>query len=245
MANYPIALHLVNLAAQNQMIPAYWYESKHNIKTLYICDENIRDIQSNAFNTDAFKHLIHLELDGLAIKQIKSGVFNGLFSLKVFIIRNANLLNFQSNSFIPNQNPAKNTLCQHLYRHQSVGTVLPEWNQSSTYFETFYLVEYNGPSTPWIVLKNVPVIITIALLSSLFSFSLSLKVSFVLLQLFRKMHKQIKEFIQNVENEAAAMFIVENDISIYRTCVPLRKMQKLRFIDLHFLLKRRQSNGRV
>lgn len=246
MGDHPIALHLVNFAAQNQIIPAYWYNAKHNIKSLYIRDENIRDIQSNAFNTDAFKRLIYLEFDGLkAIKHISAGLFNGLFSLKVFIIRNANLFNFQSSLFIPNQNPAQNTLSRHFYRHQSVGKVFPKWNQSSTYFETFYLAESYTPSKPWIVLKNIPVIITTALLSSLFSFSLSLKVSFVLLQLSRKINRKAKEFMQNVENEAAAMFVVENDISNYRARVPMRKIQKLRFSDLHFLLKRRQLNGQL
>lgn len=243
MANNPIALHLVNLSVQNETIPTYWYQIKHHIKGLYIRDGNIREIQSNAFNTAAFKRLQHLELDGLALKHINSGIFNGLFSLKVLIIRNLNLYTFEPNAFIPNQNPVKNNLNQYFDQHQSFSSGYSMWNHSSTYFETFYLTDNIGPSTPWIVLKNLPVIITTAFISSIFSFYVSFKISFVLLQVFRTIQRKVKRFIRNVENDAAAMFAVQNDIEIYR--LPVRKIRKLRFCDLYFLLKRKKMNEQV
>lgn len=110
MANYAILLHLVS--ACNQTIPTQWHKVKHHLSRLHIRDSDIIAIEPNAFNTDAFKQLYYLEFDSMHIKWFSHGMFNGLISLKVFVLRNLHLYTFGFNPPILSQNPAQ--LCHGL-----------------------------------------------------------------------------------------------------------------------------------
>lgn len=216
----------MSLIVQNETIPAYWNVNKQNIKILCIRNSKITEIATNAFNTDAFKRLLYLELDGITVNRFRNGMFNGLTSLKVLILRNLKIHTFQFNSFISNQNSAF-MLNKNADIYQSLDRNLPKRNYSSVNFEILYLIDNSAPLTPWIVVKKIPVILITILISSLFSFSLGLKLSFTLMHTFIKIYKYFKKFIQDFENDAAAMFI-RNDIIIYTT---VKKIRKVHFHD--------------
>lgn len=229
MKKYPIALHFIHLNAQNETIPAYWNENKHNIRSFCIQNSNITTIGINAFNTEAFRRLYYLEFDGIFVKQLKNGMFNGLTSLKVLILRNLNVHTFHFNSFIPNQNSAL-VLNKNTDIYQSLDRNVQKRNYSSISFEILYLVDSGTPYSPWIVLKKVPVIITTLSISSILSFSLGLKISFTLMHTFQKIHRNLRNFVQNLENDAVAMY-VQNDFITYRTYIPVKRIKKVRFND--------------
>lgn len=254
MAKNRITLHFVNLNVENDVLPAHWYKEKHSIKGLCIRNGNITAIESNAFNTKAFKHLYYLEFDGMAIKYFKSGIFNGLVSLRVLILRNLKWNIFQSNLLMPTQNSARNDVNRIVdVNHDLIRSSLMKncstsldsgfechFNILPTCIDILYLNEDNKPTTPWIILKKLKVIVTTLMTSSLFSFSIGMKLSFSILHTCRKISWNFKKFINNLENDAAAMYIL-NDVVPNRIRSPIwriRKIRKLHLFDWHsFLFK--------
>lgn len=239
MAKNRIALHFVNLSIQNDAIPADWYTEMHNVRGLCFRNGNITAIESNAFNTKAFEYLYYLEFDGLAIKHITSDTFNGLVSLKVLILRNLNLNMFQSDFLMPTKNLAWNdvhrtvnfySVRSALKRNCSNSLSLSFVSQFnvlnlSKCIEMLYLNEDTQPTSPWIIIKKLKVVITTTLTSSLFSFSLGMKLSFSILHSFRKISRNLKTFLNNFENDAASIY------NTHRTRIPMRKSRKIHFID--------------
>lgn len=239
MSKYPIALHFVKLTVQNQMIPAEWYNMKHNVKSLCIRGGNIATIQENAFNTKAFKRLYYLEFDRVAITQFKSEMFNGLDSLRLLVLRHLHFYKFQSNSLIPTKNPTSKHFHQFVDLHQqkarykySVKNVLNlnctsclNFHRTSNCIEIFYLNDDETPISPWIALRQMNLIL-ITLIASFFSFFTSIKLSFTILYVVRKIQQKFNNFINNLENEAVAMFIEYDD-----TTYTIKKLRKVRFSD--------------
>lgn len=228
MKTNPIALHLVNLNVKNEVLPVDWYKVKHNIKRLYIRNGNIASIESNAFNSKAFKRLYYLELDGLAIKHFKRDTFNGLVFLRILILRNLHLYKFQSNSFIPNVNAAwdekelkqmldfnqysdrnRNANSKHCECFFDFGIKL----NISTCLRALHLNDDSRPIMPWIVLKQLKLAVITVFLSSLFSFYIGFKLAFKIVQMYRKLSRQYDKFIQNLENDAVSIFIKDNTVS--------------------------------
>lgn len=238
MAKNRITLHFVNLNVQNDVIPVDWYTEMHNVKGICFRNGNITAIESNAFYTKAFNHLYYLEFDGLAIKYITSETFNGLVNLRVLILRNLNLNIFQSDLQIPTKNSAWNDVHQTIELY-SVKSVLKRncSNSLSLSFvsqfsilnlskciEMFYLNEDTRPTSPWIIIKKLKVFIITTLTSSIFSFSLGMKLSFSILHSFRKISRKLKRFLNNFEDDAASIYT-------QRTRIPIRKSRKIHFID--------------
>lgn len=195
MANYATALHLVNVSAPNETIPTQWYKAKHHLSRLCIRNSNISDIESNAFNTDAFKQLYYIEFDGMPIKWFSNGMFNGLVSLKFFVLRNFHFYTFELNPSVSNHNPAQ---CCHgqefqIERFSNFCSIRHECASSnfSTDFEVFYFENDNPSSSPWIILKKVPIVIAITLVSTFFSFSLGITLSFALIRIFRSVSSRL------------------------------------------------------
>lgn len=248
MATNRIALHLVNLSVRNDIIPAGWYKERHRLKSLCIRNGNITAIESNAFNTKAFEHLHYLEIDGIAVKCFKSGMFNGLVSLKILILRNLNLNKCQWDFRLPAQNPAWNDINQvnDLYRLQSSMkrncsysrnfNHIKQFNIATTCFEIFYLNENYQPVSPWTVFKKLKVILTTLLASSLFSFYLGFRLSFSIFNTFRKITRKLKEFRNQFINDAAAKYIsnesIEDPIRF-----PIKKRTTSSFYWLAFLFE--------
>lgn len=224
MATNRIALHLVKLSARNDAIPAGWYKEKHRVKSLCIRNGNITAIESNAFNARAFRHLYYLEIDGIAIKWLKSGMFNGLVSLRIFILRNLNLNKFQWDFRLPALNPAWNDINQvdDPYRllsltkrncSHSINFNIKQFNIATTCFETFYLNETYRPISPWTVFKKLKVILTTVLASSLFSFYLGFKLSFFILNMLRKIIRKLDGFLNQFINDVATVHFSNHKIS--------------------------------
>lgn len=224
------------------MIPAHWYKEKHNLKSLCIRNGNITSIQENAFNTEAFERLHYLEIDGLAIKLFKSGTFNGLVSLRVLVLRNLHLYTFQSNTLIPAQNSAWSDFHQKvdIYQYSARNMVKRNCrsclsfdfasNLSLNCIEILYLNDDDRPAAVWIVLKKLKVIMITVIMSSFFSFSLGMKLSFTMMHAIRKFNRDFKNFIKNLENDAVAMFVQHDDIS-NGTSYVAKRARKIHFSD--------------
>lgn len=240
MAENRIALHFVNLSVQNDVIPADWYREKHEVNGLCIRNGNIKAIESNAFNSKAFEHLYYIEFDGLAIRHFSNGIFNGLSFLRILILRNFNLNTFKSDLLIPSQNSALEDVHKiYIIRQKSKRSPLERnhpkllnihsgssFNAASSGFEVLYLNENIEQINPWIIMKKLKAILTVFLTSFLFSFSVGMKLSFSMLHSFRKISRKFKKFMQNFENDAAAMY-VQDEIMPSRLRSPVRKVRKV------------------